>query len=257
MTILTKESVYINDVRIDNVNMEESVDYIINLVSSSGKHLVTTPNLDFLYNASRDGNFKGLLNSSSLNVPDGKPLIYLSKLQQGNALKEKVSGANLFVNICKESSSKDIRIFLLGSAEGIALRAKESLEAKFKGLNIVGAVSPSFGFEKNESESLDLIDQINKSDVDILFVGVGSPKQEFWIHKNLNKLKVKVAIGVGASFDFEAGLVQIPPPFIKKIGFAWLWRLVLDPKRLWKRYIVNNLPLLIVLTVRSVFNRNG
>ncbi len=257
MTILTKESIYINGVRIDNVNMEESVNYIINMASSSGKHLVTTPNLDFLYNASRSKEFQEILNSSSLNVPDGKPLIYLSKLQLGRELKEKVSGADLFVNICQEAPNRNIKIFLLGSAEGIALKAKKSLEAKFKGVNIVGAVSPSFGFEKNESESLDLIDQINESDTDILFVGVGSPKQEFWIHKNLNKLKVKVAIGVGASFDFEAGLVQIPPPFIKKIGFAWLWRLALDPKRLWKRYIVNNLPLLIILTFRSVFNRNG
>ena len=253
---MTKESVYISDVRIDNVNMEESVEYIMNLVSSSEKHLVTTPNLDFLYNASRDENFKKILNNSSLNVPDGKPLIILSKLE-GNGLKEKVSGADLFVNICREASNKSIRIFLLGSAEGIALKAKESLEAKFQGVNIVGAVSPSFGFEKNESESLDLIAHINKSNVDILFVGVGSPKQEYWIYKHLNELEVKVAVGVGASFDFEAGLVRIPPPFIKKIGFAWLWRLVSDPKRLWKRYIMNNLPLLIVLAVKSVFNSKG
>lgn len=252
---LTENSVLIQGVRIDNVSMDEAVKEIIGLTQESGKYQVSTPNMDFLYNASKNQHFKEILNTCILNVPDGKPLVLLSKLRR-TPLKEKVSGADLFVNICRESLEKGVKIFLMGSAPGIAVQAKESLERKYPGLKIVGAVSPSFGFEKNEHETLGLIKLINETKPDILFVGVGSPKQEFWIHKNLNELEIKVAIGVGASFDFEAGLVNIPPPFVKKIGFAWLWRLVLEPKRLWRRYILNNLPLFFVLALKSFIRRD-
>tara|TARA_R110002049_G_scaffold268432_1_gene444908 strand:+ start:298 stop:1092 length:795 start_codon:yes stop_codon:yes gene_type:complete len=244
-------SVHIGGVRIDNVDMKESVQKIIDLIGGKEKHQISTPNLDFLYNASKNHQFRKILNSTFLNIPDGKPLILLSRLKK-KPLKEKVSGADLFVNICQEAAKKNICIHLMGSKPGVAAQAKLNLEKKFSGLNIVGAVSPSFGFETDEAESTELIEQINKVKPDILFVGVGSPKQELWIAKYLDQLDIKVAIGVGASFDFAAGHVKIPPPFIKKAGFAWLWRLSIEPKRLWKRYLMNNLPLFIKLACKAI-----
>ena len=248
------QKIFVNGLRIDNVSMEEAVALVINLAKNEGKHLVTTPNLDFLYNASNNSHFKKILNSSSLNIPDGKPLVLLSNIL-GKPLKEKVSGSDFFVEVCKSSVGQQLKIFILGSAPGIAATAKEKLEKKFSGLNIVGAVSPSYGFEKDDKECRELIQKINRIAPDILFVGVGSPKQELWIDKYLDQLDVKVAIGVGASFDFAAGHVKMPPPFVKKIGVAWLWRLASDPKRLWRRYLLNDLPFFIQLYFNILLNK--
>jgi exopolysaccharide biosynthesis WecB/TagA/CpsF family protein len=249
-------SIIIGNVRIDSVTMQQAVNTTLEMINNKGKYYITTPNLDFLYNASNDQHFMQILNSSSLNIPDGKPLILLSRVL-GRPLKEKVSGADFFVEVCRKSVDKNISIFLLGSAPGVADKAKGNLEERFNGIDIVGARSPSFGFEKDEVESRELVEKINIVSPDILFVGVGSPKQELWIDKYLDQLDVKVAIGVGASFDFAAGNVKIPPPYIKKIGFAWLWRLTLEPKRLWKRYLVNNLPLFIKLVFKALFSNKS
>jgi exopolysaccharide biosynthesis WecB/TagA/CpsF family protein len=248
--MLDNNFVYVDGVRIDNVNMEEAVQKILKLISVGGKHQITTPNLDFLFNASKNKNFKQILNSSSLNIPDGKPLILISRAL-GIPLKEKVSGADFFVEICRVSAQKSVNVFLMGSAPGIAEKAKQNLLNKFQGLNITGTLSPSFGFEKNESESLDIVKQINEKSPDILFVGVGSPKQEIWINKYIDQLNIKIAIGVGASFDFAAGHVKIPPPIVKKIGLAWFWRLASEPRRLWKRYLINDLPYFVKIYLKA------
>lgn len=238
----------IGGITINNVTMADAVDKVLEFTESEGKKLITTPNLDFLYNASKDEDFKNILLSSDLNIPDGKPLILISKAK-GTPLKEKVSGADFFIEVCKAASQSSNTIYLLGAGPGVAEEAKNRLTSRFKGLKIVGTHSPSFGFEKNEEESMSIVKMINETNPDILFVGVGSPKQEKWINQYIPQLNIKVAAGVGASFDFAAGNVAIPPPFVKKIGFAWLWRLISEPKRLWKRYLVNNLPLFFKLYI--------
>ena len=250
------QKILVGGLQIDNVSMQEAVARVLNLAKSKGKHIATTPNLDFLYNASHNNHFKKVLNSSSLSIPDGKPLILLSNVL-GKPLKGKVSGADFFVEICKSSVEQGISIYLMGSAPGVAAKAKENLEKKISGLNIVGAVSPSYGFEKDDEECEELVRKINSVAPDILFVGVGSPKQELWIDKHLDQLDVKVAIGVGASFDFAAGHVKIPSPFIKRMGVAWLWRLASEPKRLWRRYLINDLPFFIKLYINALLSKKG
>lgn len=247
-------TIQIAGVQIHNVNMEESVNRVVQYCKDTSKHHIATPNLDFIYNANKNVDFKRILNSCALNIPDGMPLVLLSK-RLGVPLKEKVSGADFFIEVCRVAAINNFTVYLLGAAPGVANQAKIKLEKKFAGLKIVGTLSPSFGFEKNEMESKEIVNEVNEASPDILFVGVGSPKQEFWINANLENLNIKVAVGVGASFDFAAGNLRIPPPLIKKSGFAWLWRLFSEPRRLWKRYLINDLPYFVKLYSRALFSK--
>lgn len=129
----------------------------------------------------------------------------------------------------------------MGASEGVAAKAAEIIRARYKGINIVGTYSPPIGFENDIRENKEIIDSIKKSKADILFVAFGAPKQEKWICKYKDEYKVPVSIAVGATFDYIVGLKKMPPQFLKKLGFAWLWRLLEEPKRLWRRYLIDDM----------------
>lgn len=136
---------------------------------------------------------------------------------------------------------KGYSVFLLGAAEGVAVKAAENLKRKYPGLNIAGTYSPPFGFEKDQYE----IDKINKilldSKADLLFVGMGVPKQDIFIYENMYKYQIPMSFSIGATIDFEAGVQKRAPKWINKIGMEWLYRLCSEPKRMFKRYIIDDL----------------
>ncbi|MFV1884730.1 MAG: WecB/TagA/CpsF family glycosyltransferase [Balneola sp.] len=231
-------SIEIAGVRVDNLDMKGVVSEIEKRIEVNDKSKIYTPNLDFLYNASKSGEFKRILNDSDLNIPDGKPLIWLSRLN-GESLKEKVAGSDLFIELCKLSNLKGYRIFILGAEEGVPDKAIKNLTNTYGDINCVGFYSPPFGFEKNIETLESIISKINSTKPDILFVALGSPKQEFFIDKYFKRLNSIVSIGVGASIDFAAGVKSKPPHFVKEIGMAWLWRALSEPKRLGIRYLKN------------------
>lgn len=234
------------NIEIDNLSMEESVDYIDKLVQRNTSSYVVTPNVDHIVKLENDVEFSKVYNNADLILTDGMPLIWISKLLK-TPIKEKVSGSDLFPKVCELACKKNYSVFLLGAAEGVALKAAENLRSKYKNLNIVGTFSPSYGFEKNDDEVEKIIKIVNKAKPDILAVGLGAPKQEKFIYKYKEKLNVPVSLAIGASIDFEAGNIERAPVWMQKIGLEWFYRFLKEPKRMFKRYFIDDILILKIL----------
>lgn len=205
--------------------------------------VVFTPNVDHLMKLQKDREFFDIYQASTYRVCDSKILMYASKFL-GQPIKEKISGSDLFPAFYEYyRDNEEITIFLMGAAEGVAKRAQEKINKKVGRQMIVESYSPPFGFEKDEVECQRIIDRINNSGATVLAIGVGAPKQEKWIAQYRRKLKnIKVFLAIGATIDFEAGEKERAPQWMSEMGVEWLHRLSTEPGRLWKRYLVEDLP---------------
>ena len=206
--------------------------------------VVVTPNVDHLVKIQSDRELLQAYYHSNYRVCDSKILQYISGFL-GDPIKEKISGSDLFPAFYEYNKyNEDVRIFLLGAKEGVAQKAKLNINRKVGREIVVAAHSPSFGFENNEQECQDIVNRINHSEATVLAVGVGAPKQEKWIAKYRARLpKIKIFLAIGATIDFEAGEVRRSPKVMSDMGLEWLYRLSCEPNRLWKRYLVDSLPL--------------
>lgn len=231
---------------IDNLTMSEAIEEIDKLVISKKVSYVVTPNVDHIVKLEKDEEFKEIYKNADLILTDGMPLIWISKIKS-TPIKEKVSGSDLFPKVCEMAAKKSYKIFLLGAEDGIAIKAAENLKAKYKGLKVVGTYSPKYGFEKNEDEIEEIINIINEAKPDILAVGLGAPKQEKFIYKYKDRLNVPVSLSIGASIDFEAGNINRAPLFMQKYGLEWFYRLYKEPKRMFKRYLIDDLKIVNIL----------
>lgn len=221
------------NVSLDNISQSE-------FLKSFTSGIVFTPNVDHLMKLQSDTEFFQTYKSATYKLCDSKILFYVSRFL-GTPIKEKISGSDLFPAFYEyHKNNDDIKIFLLGAREGVALQAQEKINSQVGRNMVVGAHSPSFGFEKNEEECLKIIDIINQSGATVLAVGVGAPKQEKFICKYKDKLpNIKIFLAIGATIDFEAGNIKRAPKWLSEIGLEWLYRLMAEPKRLWKRYLVH------------------
>ncbi len=236
-------------VGVTNVTMDEAVAAIDGLIRERRHAFVATPNTDHVVNIARDAEFRRIYRDAALVLADGMPLLWIAKLL-GTPLKEKVSGSDLFPRLCEVAAQKQHRLFFLGGRPGAADGAAEILRRRHPGLQIAGVYSPPLGFEKDPAENAGIVRMIRDSRPDILFVGLGSPKQERWIAGHKDDVGVPVSIGIGVSFEFVAGMVRRAPRWMQNAGMEWLWRLMMEPGRLWKRYLVND-TYLIVLFLRQ------
>jgi len=232
--------VNICNVLIDNVTSEEVLEKIELLVCNRKPQYLVTPNVDHIVKLQSDSDFKEIYNEANLVLADGMPLLWAA-IFLGTPLKEKNSGSDIFPKICKFSVEKGYKLFFLGGRHGAAEQAAEVLKKQYNGLNIVGIYSPPFGFEDNLEENGKIVAMIKGSSPDILFVGLGAPKQEKWIFKYKEQYQVPVSIGIGVTFEFIAGMVKRAPLWMQKIGFEWFWRVIIEPKRLWRRYFVDDM----------------
>ena len=221
---------------IDNLTMDEAVHRIDKLIRINNHSYVVTPNMDHIVLLEKDRLFKKVYQNASLVLTDGKPLIWISRLN-GNPIKEKVSGSDLFPKLCNLAAKKKYGVFILGAAEGVADKAAKKLERKHHGLIVSGTYSPPLGFEKDECEIQKIVDMINNSGASILAVALGSPKGEKFIYAIRNRINVALSISIGATIDFEAGNVKRAPKWMSNAGLEWLYRISQDPKRLAKRYL--------------------
>lgn len=212
------------------------------LLEKLKKGVLVTPNVDHLVKLQRDREFYGVYQKAEWVVCDSKVLYLLSKLLK-RPLPEAIPGSSFFTSYYMyHKDDPDCRIFLLGAKEGIAAKAMQRINEKVGRRIVVGAHSPSFGFEKNEKECEELIDIINKTGANVLLVGVGAPKQEKWIMKYRNHMPgVDLFMALGATIDFEAGTLKRAPAIWQKIGMEWLYRCMKEPKRLFKRYFVDDM----------------
>lgn len=224
---------------IDNLTMQETLDAVDHIISHEKGAYVVTPNVDHIVQLEKDKELKTVYDNASLILTDGKPLLWIAKWY-GTPIKEKISGSDLFPLLCERAAQKGYKMFFLGAKEGVAAKAAENLTGKYKGLQVVDTYSPPFGFENNQTEIDKIKRMITASKPDILIVGLGCPKQEKFMYHYCKDLGVPISFGLGASFDFEAGNIKRAPKWMANHGFEWLFRITQDPKRMAKRYLVDD-----------------
>lgn len=225
---------------IDNLTMQEALEIIDALIQENKNAYVVTPNVDHIVQLETNKELQDVYANASLILTDGKPLLWIAKWY-GTPIKEKISGSDLFPLLCDMAAKKGYSMFFLGAAEGVAAKAADNLMNKYKGLQVIGTYSPPYGFENDSSEMNKIDAMIKKARPDILIVGLGCPKQEKFIYNNYKKLGVPISLGLGASFDFEAGNIKRAPKWMANHGLEWLFRITQDPKRLMKRYLINDM----------------
>jgi N-acetylglucosaminyldiphosphoundecaprenol N-acetyl-beta-D-mannosaminyltransferase len=246
ITRMHRRRVEVGGVALHQVDLCGALEMVEGFVASGMPHQVVTVNLDFVSIASRDAAFRSLLNAADLAVADGMPLVWLSRLK-GAPLQERIAGVELVTESCRMAAEMGRSVFLLGAAPGVAETAARRLEGLFPGLCVAGTYSPPVG-KLSQEEDQHIVDMIREAAPDFLFVALGAPRQDLWIRDHQPKLRVPVAMGVGCVFDLLAGNVRRAPLWMQQRGLEWAFRLGQEPHRLWRRYLMNDLPMLARLT---------
>ena len=224
---------------IDNISYPKLLSIISYVVDNQKNIYIVAPNVDHIVKLQKDEAFRKVYKEAYLVLPDGMFIIWASRFL-GTPLQEKISGSDLVPIVCKLAASKGYKVFFLGGRPGAAEGAEHNLRKIFPALKIVGAYAPPFGFEKDNAETEKILAMIKDTKPDILFVGLGAPKQEIWINRYYKQLGVPFSMGIGVSFEFLAGMVKRAPKLMQRAGLEWLWRLICEPKRLWRRYLVED-----------------
>ena len=230
-------------VQVDMVTIPEAADKIVEFLSEDKLHTVYTPNSEIIMEAYRDKAFSKVLNEADLLTADGIGVVYASKYLK-KPLRERAAGYDIARLLLQKLNYTDHKLFLFGGKPGVAELAMGNIKKDYPQLNIVGTRNGYFG-EEDEDE---IIAQINESGADILFVCLGAPRQEKWIYEHKDKLKVKVAMGVGGSIDVFAGTVQRAPEFFCKTGLEWFYRLMKEP---WRAKRMTDLPKFAVTVLKE------
>ena len=189
--------------------------------------------------------------NAALCLADGMPIVWAAKLLRC-PLKAKVSGSDLAERLCKRACDEGLRLFFLGGAPGIGEQARRTLESSHPGIHIVGTLCPVVNADGESPDDDAVTCAIRDAKPHILFVALGCPKQELWIARHRDLLGVPVCLGVGASLDFIAGVTARAPRWMQRSGLEWLWRLAQEPRRLWKRYLIDDLPFLWLVGVEAL-----
>jgi N-acetylglucosaminyldiphosphoundecaprenol N-acetyl-beta-D-mannosaminyltransferase len=243
-----RKIVRILGVDIDNITLEEAGQITKRLIEKSNKScsLVVAPNVEFIMTAQKDEEFFNILKTAKLATPDSIGVIIGGKLQQ-KKFRERIPGQSYLRKVFEVGEKEGWTFYLLGGQGDIPKKAKEHLESIYPNAKIVGYHE---GFFEEDSED-EVIEEINRLQPNVLFVAMGAPKQEKWIYKNKDKLKVDIAAGQGGTFDYEAGNIKRAPVWMQKCGIEWLWRLIKEPKRI-KRMTVLPIYLLKVLFTKDI-----
>ncbi len=235
---LATEYANVLGVRVSAVNMSLAVRLADQWISSGKPGYACVTAVHGVMEAQDDPGYLGILNGAVLNLPDGMPITWVGRLQ-GHHEMNRVFGPDFMLALCKISLERGYRNFLYGGQPGVAEQLRAALEMRFPGLQIVGTCTPPFR-ALNSQEEKELISQVRALKPDILWVGLGAPKQERFMAHYLEQLQVPLMVGVGAAFDFHTGRIRDCSDWLKRAGLQWLHRLVQDPGRLWKRYLRTN-----------------
>lgn len=239
-TINKTRSFRVLGVRIDAVQIPDVVRRMEKWIcAGDATHFITLTNVSSVMEANHHDSFRAILNSADFSVPDGMPLVWLGRLR-GNRLERRVYGPDLMLDFCRETHQKAYRHFFFGGASGALEQLEKTMKSAFPSLRVVGAYSPPFR-PLTPDEDARVVEMINCAAPDVLWVGLGCPKQERWMYDHKGCLKVPVMLGVGAAFDFFSGQVRQAPKWMREHGLEWLFRLWQEPKRLWRRYLLFNI----------------
>lgn len=228
---------------VNNVNMDEAIQAIEDMIASEKKSYIVAINVDVVMKIENDSYLKDITDKADMVLVDGKPLEWIAKWHK-RPIKAKISGSDLVPILCERAAEKDYSIFIIGGKEGIAEKAKQNLERDLPGIRIVGTYAPPFGFEKDGNELIRINEMISDVHPDILIACFGCPKQEKWIYENHQKYDAKVSVCAGATVDFLAGNVNRAPKWMSDHGLEWFYRFLQEPKRMFKRYFVDDMKIL-------------
>jgi N-acetylglucosaminyldiphosphoundecaprenol N-acetyl-beta-D-mannosaminyltransferase len=221
-------------VSVNAIDLEDAVQVIAGWVETECREQVCVVPAHTVMDALDDSSLRRIINQSGLVTPDGMSIVWALKLL-GRKGVDRVYGPDLMLACCQYGMGRDWKHYLFGSTPDVLEELKKRLHANMPGLQIAGMHAPPFR-EEVKLESREVIEQINQAAPDLVWVGLGSPKQEFWIHKHRGELSASVMIGVGAALDFLSGSKLQAPRWVQRSGLEWLYRFVQEPRRLWGRY---------------------
>ncbi len=225
-------------VGISPVNMDLAVDTIDGWIAGQEPNYVCVTGVHGVMESQQDADLKSIHNSAGMVTPDGMPMVWLSKAAGAEAV-DRVYGPDLMLAVCERSEERGYRHFFYGGGEGIADLLAKRLTERFPSLQVAGTYCPPFR-PLTDSEDEELVRLLDAAKPDIVWVGLSTPKQERFMADHVGRIKAPVLIGVGAAFDFHAGLKKQAPAWMQRSGLEWLFRLATEPKRLWRRYLTNN-----------------
>jgi len=231
--------VSIGDLLFDNLDLSQAVATVERALTHGLRGYVVTPNVDHLVLYRACEPFRTACDGAALRLADGMPIVWASRLL-GRPLRARAAGSDLFPELCRMAAAHAYPVFLLGGAASVAERAAIRLTSRFPGLRIAGIYAPPDRFEPEGEAAEAAVRAVNSARPSLLFVALGTPTQELWVHRHWSRLDVDVALCCGAALDFAAGVQIRAPVWMQRAGLEWLWRLARDPRRLWRRYLVRD-----------------
>jgi N-acetylglucosaminyldiphosphoundecaprenol N-acetyl-beta-D-mannosaminyltransferase len=243
-------------VQIDNLDERAVVDYVLNEQAAGRGGRIVTPNVDHLRQIYADIDLQSLAGEADLVIADGMPLIWASRILK-TPLAERVTGAQLIWSLSEAASDRDVPVFLLGGAAGVAERAGVAITNRYPRLKLAGTHCPPLGFEDDNDQMREIVSRIEQTSPGVIFCGLGFPKQERLMAILARRFPDAWLVGCGASLAMAAGDVRRAPKWMQAMGLEWLCRLVQEPRRLFSRYIVHDIPFALRLMFWSVRDRNA
>jgi N-acetylglucosaminyldiphosphoundecaprenol N-acetyl-beta-D-mannosaminyltransferase len=233
--------------------MKQALALAEGLIASGSRGYVCVTGVHGVMEAQDDENFRRILNEAFMNTPDGMPMSWVGHIQ-GFGEMDRVYGPDFMLEMCQLSVERGYRHFLYGGNEGVAPLLAECLRARYPGLQVIGTYTPPFR-SLNQSEEDNLFSQIGAASPHVLWVGLSTPKQEKFMANYIDRLRVPMMVGVGAAFDINSGQVKDAPIWMKRSGLQWFHRLLQEPRRLAKRYLINN-PRFVMKIGKQLLTRN-
>jgi N-acetylglucosaminyldiphosphoundecaprenol N-acetyl-beta-D-mannosaminyltransferase len=240
-------------VHVSAIDSETALQVIEGWIFRGENHYVCVSGVHGVMESQRDHRLKQIHNAAGLVTPDGMPLVWVSRLL-GFPGARRVYGPDLMLALCERSAKRGYRHFFYGGAAGVAEKLTARLKGRFPELDVVGIYSPPFRALTAE-EDREIVGRINAARPDVVWVGISTPKQEQWMAEHLGRVH-GVLVGVGAAFDFHAGLKKQAPRWMRTSGLEWCFRLLCEPRRLWRRYLINN-PLFLWLILLQTLSRKS
>ncbi len=237
--------IFITDIIFHNITKQEFKNIIGDFSENSSKKIyIVTPNVDFVVRADNDNEFKEIINSADISVCDSTIIYQCSKLLNQDSLRDKITGFDAMTVLLENANKKKEKIYLLGSTSDVVKLAAENIGKNYPGLQVAGFMNGFFNIEK---DTPGIIQTINDSGAKYLFIGMGSPRQEKWAYKNKNELKTNFIISVGGIFDIFSEKIKRAPIIFQNLGMEWFWRFLNDPRRLFKRYFIDDMKFFYLL----------
>ena len=225
-------------VNIAVINLDTAFAELKLLVQARRQAYVCVAPVSTLVDAKRDPAYRAVVNAAAMVTPDGMPVAWIGRYRAGPGVA-RVYGPDLMLKVCDEGRALGLRHFFYGGTVDVCDKLENYFKARFPGILIVGKIAPPY-MKEAVTAPAEVLEAINAAKPDVLWVGLGAPKQDFWMALNRSALEVPVMVGIGAAFDFHAGIKPQAPGWMQRAGLEWLFRLWCEPRRLWKRYLLGN-----------------